>query len=149
VSVNLPVEGACMCGQVRLKISAPPIMTMACHCKGCQKLSASAFSLTALIPAEGVEVIGQTAIGALHNESKYEYCPRCLNWLFTRPAGMPFVNVRPTMFNIPSWSTPFAETCVGEKLSWARTSAVHSYDQYPPEADYGRLMQEYAAQAHA
>ena len=60
---TFPVEGACMCGQVKLRVSAPPIMTAACHCTGCQKLSASAFSLTAMIPAEGVEVIGETAIG--------------------------------------------------------------------------------------
>ncbi len=44
---------ACMCGQVRMRVSVPPVMTMACHCKGCQKLSASAFfSLTAMIPSE-------------------------------------------------------------------------------------------------
>jgi len=138
-----------MCGQVRMKISAPPIMTMACHCKGCQKLSASAFSLTAMIPAEGVEVVGGTAIGALHGESKYEYCPRCLNWLLTRPADVPFVNIRPTMFDVPAWSTPFIESFVCEKLSWARTSAVRSFDQFPGAGDYGMLMQAYAARVQA
>lgn len=149
MTVQLPVEGGCMCGRVKLRVTIPPIMTAACHCSGCQKLSASAFSLTAMIPAEGVEVIGETAIGALHNASRYEYCPHCLNWLITRPAGMPFVNVRPTMFDVPAWSTPFMETCAGEKLSWATTAAVHSYERYPPEADYGRLMQEYAARANS
>ena len=141
---SLPVEGSCMCGQVRMRVSAPPIMTAACHCRGCQRLSASAFSLTAMIPAEGVKVIGETAIGALHGPSNYEYCPRCLNWLITRPAGMPFVNVRPTMFDIPAWSTPFMETCVSEKLSWATTAAQRSFDQYPAEEDYGPLMQAFA-----
>ena len=151
MSVALPVEGACMCGQVRMKVSAPPIMTMACHCTGCQKLSASAFSLTAMIPSQAFEVTkGEPAIGALHGASQYFYCPNCLNGLFTRPAGMDaFVNVRPTMFDVPAWSTPFVETCVAEKLPWAWTSAKHSYPAYPPESDYGRLMQEYAAQAHA
>ena len=151
MSVSLPVEGACMCGQVRMKISAPPIITMACHCTGCQKLSASAFSLTAMIPNASFEVTkGEPVIGALHGASRYFYCPNCLNWLFTRPAGMDaFVNVRPTMFDVPAWSTPFIETCASEKLPWAKTSAAHSYDQYPPEADYGRLMQEYATRAQA
>jgi len=32
---------------------------------------------------------------------------------------MPFVNVRPTMFDVPAWSTPFMETCVSERLPWA------------------------------
>ncbi len=138
-----------MCGETRMRVSKPPVMTGACHCRGCQRLSASAFSLTAIIPADGVEVIGETSIGALHRESKYEYCPHCLNWLLTRPAGMPFVNVRPTMFDAPDWATPFMETCVSEKLPWASTAAVHSFDRYPDEADYGRLMQDYAQRMKA
>jgi len=149
MSASFPVEGGCMCGQVRMKISAPPVMTMACHCRGCQKLSASAFSLTAMIPAEGVEVVGETAIGALHGESKYEYCARCLNWLLTRPASVSFVNIRPTMFDVPAWSTPFIESFVSEKLPWAKTSAVHSFDKFPGPADYGPLMQAYAARVQA
>jgi hypothetical protein len=151
MSVNIPIEGGCMCGQVRMKVSTPPIMAMACHCKGCQKMSASAYSLTAMIPSEGFEVLeGEPQIGAMHGASKYFYCPKCLNWLFTRPAGMDaFVNVRPTMFGVAAWSTPFVETFVAEKLPWAWTSAKHSYPGYPPESDYARLMQEYAAQAHA
>ena len=143
----LPVEGACMCGQVKLRVSAPPIITMACHCTGCQKLSASAFSLTAMFPTEAVEVIGETAIGALHGESTYEYCPRCLNWLLTRPAGLPFVNVRPTMFEVEAWSTPFIESHISERLPWARTAARHSFAKFPDPEHYGPLMAEYAAQA--
>jgi hypothetical protein len=147
----LPLEGGCMCGEVRLKISAPPIITMACHCAGCQKLSASAFSLTAMIPNAGFAVTkGEPVIGALHGASQYFYCPNCLNWLFTRAAGLDaFVNVRPTMFEVPGWSTPFIETCISEKLPWAKTSAVHSFDQYPSASDYGRLMGEYAQWAAA
>ncbi len=151
MSASLPVEGACMCGQVRMRISAPPIITMACHCAGCQKLSASAFSLTAMIPSAAFEVTkGEPAIGALHGASQYFYCPNCFNWLFTRPAGMDaFVNVRPTMFGVAAWSTPFIESYVSEKLPWAKTSAVHSFDRFPPASDYGRLMAEYAQWAAA
>jgi hypothetical protein len=140
-----------MCGQVRMRISAPPIITMACHCTGCQKLSASAFSLTAMIPGAAFEVTkGEPAIGALHGASRYFYCPNCLNWLFTRPAGMDaFVNVRPTMFDVTTWSTPYIESFTSENLPWAKTSAVYSYDRFPAPADYARLMQEYAEWAAA
>ena len=149
MSVQLPVEGGCLCGQVRMKISAPPLMTMACHCTGCQKLSASAFSLTAMIPVDGFEVIkGEPQVGALHGESKYFYCPHCLNWLCTIPAtATRFVNVRPTMFDVPAWSTPFIESFVSEKLPWASTPAKHSFDRFPAPEQYGMLVVEYAAQA--
>jgi len=134
-----------MCGQVKVRVSAPPIMTMACHCKGCQKLSASAFSLTVMFAADAVEVIGETAIGALHRESRYEYCPRCLNWLLTRPAGAPIVNVRSAVFDEAGWSAPFIENFVSERLPWARTAARHSFAKFPEPEQYGPLMAEYAA----
>jgi hypothetical protein len=145
-TITLPVEGACMCGRVRMRVSAPPIMSMACHCTGCQKMSASAFSLTALVPAEAFALLeGETQIGALHGPSAYVHCAHCLNWLYTAPAGMPFVNIRPGLFDAPAWSTPFAETCVGEKLPWATTGAKYSFDKFPPPDRYEPLMREYAS----
>ena len=148
MSGQSPVDGACMCGRVRMRVSAPPIMTMACHCTGCQKMSASAFSLTALIPAEAFALLeGETRNGALHGSSPYVHCARCLNWLYTAPAGMPFINIRPVLFDVPAWSTPFAETCVSEKLPWAKTPAQHSFDKYPPPDRYEPLIREYAVWA--
>ena len=146
MSVVLPVEGGCMCGVSSLRVSMAPIVTMACHCRGCQKLSASAFSLTAMVPAQGFEVIeGKPQIGALHGASKYYYCPKCLNWLYTAPASSPFINIRSSMFDVPLWSTPFIESFVSERLPWATTSARHSFEKFPPPDQYGRLMEEYAA----
>ncbi len=143
---NYPVEGACLCGQCRMRISVAPIITLACHCKGCQKLSASAFSLTAMVPAEGFRLIaGETLVGALHGDNPYRYCAYCLNWLFTELTGAPFVNVRSTMFDVPAWSTPFIESHVGEKLPWATTPARHSFAKFPEPHAYGQLMAEFAA----
>lgn len=134
-----------MCGECRMRVSIAPIITMACHCKGCQKLSASAFSLTAMVPADGFELIkGKTQIGALHGDNPFHYCSKCLNWLYTSLADAPFVNVRPTMFESPQWSTPFIESYVSEKLPWATTPARHSFEKFPEPHQYGPLMGEYA-----
>jgi hypothetical protein len=147
--LTIPQEGGCRCGQVRLKISAPPILTMACHCTGCQKMSSSAYSLSAAIPAEGFEVIaGEPVIGGLHGASRHYFCPHCLTWMFTRPEGMDwFVNLRPTMLDDTSGFSPFIETFTGEKLAFAETGAVHSYETYPPMEAYEGLMQEFAQQS--
>jgi hypothetical protein len=51
-----PIEGACRCEQVRMRITAPPFITMACHCKGCQRMSSSAYSLSVAVPSEGFAV---------------------------------------------------------------------------------------------
>jgi hypothetical protein len=147
--VTIPQEGGCRCGQVRLKISAQPFLTMACHCTGCQKMSSSAYSLSAAIPAEGFEVIaGEPVIGGLHGVDRHYFCPHCMTWMFTRPQGMDwFVNLRPTMLDDTSGVSPFIETFTSEKLAFAETGAVHSYETFPPMEAFDGLMQEFAERA--
>jgi len=145
---TLPLEGGCRCGEVRLRISAPPMLTMACHCTGCQRMTSSAFSLSVMVPAAGFEIVsGEPVIGGLHSpDLQHHHCPHCMSWLFTKvPAADFFVNVRSTMFDVAEWSTPYMETCAAEKLDWVTTPAVRSFPGFPPMEDYGAMMQDYAA----
>lgn len=141
-----PREGGCRCGQVRLEISTRPLLTMACHCVGCQRMSASAYSLSAAIPTEGFRVTsGEPVIGGLRGAAQHHFCPECMSWMFTRAEGLDhFVNLRPTMLDDPSWFTPFVETWTREKLFWARTPAPHSYETLPSIEEFGRLTSLYA-----
>ena len=82
---------------------------------GCQKLSASAFSLTMAMPSEGFAVTrGEPVTGGLHGPHRQLYCPHCKNWMFTQPHGMDFfVNVRATMLDQHDWVVPFVEVYTG------------------------------------
>ena len=144
---NLPMEGACRCGRVKIRISAPPMLTMACHCTGCQRMSGSAYSLSAAIPTAGFAVTeGEPVVAGATPEAGHHFCQDCMTWMFTRPQGIDFfVNVRPTMLEDTGWYSPFLETFTSEKLAWAATPAVHSYDKFPPMEDYERLLGDYAA----
>jgi hypothetical protein len=147
----LPWNGACRCGRTRFAVSAPPLLTAACHCTGCQRMSASAFSLSVAIPAAGFRVTqGVPVIGGLHGKTQHFFCPHCMSWMFTRPEGEKnaFVNVRPTMLERHEWFAPFIEFWTREKLPWASTPAVHSYESQPAMEDYPQLLEEYA-QANA
>lgn len=145
---HLPLEGACRCGKIRLRITAGAIMTAACHCTGCQRMTGSAFSLTAMIPAQGFQVIqGQTVVGGLRDpDQQHHFCPDCQSWLFTRIPAVEFlVNLRVTMLDDTSWFVPFIETFTAEKLAWATTPARHSFPAFPPPDSYPALMAEFAA----
>ncbi|MEO8410862.1 MAG: GFA family protein [Propionivibrio sp.] len=150
---RFPLLGQCRCGQVQLRITAPPLLTAACHCTGCQRMSGSAFSLTAMVPAEAFEITaGEPVIGGLHGaEVRHFHCPHCMSWMFTRPAdpAFPFVNVRPTMLEDCSWYSPFIETYTGEKLPWASTPAVHSFEKFPAMDAFESLAKAYAEQGEA
>ncbi|GEO85013.1 MULTISPECIES: GFA family protein [Alphaproteobacteria] len=141
------IEGGCRCEQVRLKVKGRPVMTFACHCTGCQKMTASAFSLSSLYPEQSLEVFGlEPVIGGLHGELRHFCCPYCMSWIFTRFDGLgPFVNVRATMLGGSRDFRPFIETCTSEKLPWAQTPARHSYPHFPPMEAFPALMAEFAA----
>lgn len=144
---ELPLHGGCRCGATRFEITLAPIMTAACHCRGCQRMSASAYSLTLMIPTGGFAVThGETVRGGIRGpQLDHRFCPECLTWMFTRIEGVDaFLNVRPTMLDDPAWFRPFIETMTAEKLPWAEVPTPHSYAAFPGEQDYPALMQEFA-----
>lgn len=50
-------EGGCACSHVRYQLMAEPLIVHACHCRGCQKNSGSAFAINALYEADRVELM--------------------------------------------------------------------------------------------
>ncbi len=146
--MTLPAEGGCRCGQLRFRIKRHPMATSVCHCTGCQRMSGSAFSTTAIVPGDAFEVIaGKSVLGGLRGaEIHHHHCPDCLSWVFTRVEGMDqFVNVRATMLDDASWFSPFIETYSSEMLPWVTTPAVHSFEKFPDFESYAGLIAEYAA----
>jgi hypothetical protein len=137
----LPWKGACRCGQVTFEVTAPPMLTMACHCTGCQRMTGSAFSASTAFRAEHFAVTdGEPVVGGLHGDPVHYFCPHCMSWMFTRPAQIPWmVNVRTTMLDAPAHLPPFAETYVSEKLPWAETGAEHRYERFPAFEEFAGL----------
>ena len=143
--IPLPLKGACRCGRVEIRVTKPPICTAACHCRGCQKMSSSAYSLTAMIPADGIQVTkGEPVIGGLHGpDTQHYFCGNCMTWMFTRPQGMDFVNVRPTMLEDVTWFRPFMETYASTRLPFAETGAVQSFEEFPKLEEIEGLLKGY------
>lgn len=145
---KLPWEGGCRCGEVRFRVTAPPLLASACHCAGCQKMTASAFALSLGLRADGFEITrGETVLGGLRREPKHHHCPACKSWMFTRPSDMPdLVNLRAAMLDEHAWFRPFVEFHRREGFPWAATGARRSFDTVPEMAAFGALLREYAAE---
>ena len=141
-------EGGCRCGALRFRLNGAPMLSSACHCTGCQKMSGSAFSLTLTVPAQAFELLqGEPVIGGLHGPVAHHYhCDHCKSWVFTRAEGIDwFVNIRTTMLDAPDDQPPFLETWASEKLPWVETRATRSYPGDPDWNDWETLTTEYAA----
>jgi hypothetical protein len=73
---KLPWDGGCLCGQIRFRVSAPPLRIAVCHCVWYQKRSASAYSLTITVPADGFALTqGEPELGKGPSPNPHFFCP--------------------------------------------------------------------------
>lgn len=49
VVMDLPQTGACQCGAIRYEIGEAPQLVYTCHCRDCQRLTSSAFSIGVVV----------------------------------------------------------------------------------------------------
>lgn len=140
--------GHCRCGATSIAATGDPLITSACHCRGCQRMTSSAFSLSAMFPSEGFSVLsGELTKGGAQSPGLDHYiCSACGSWMYTRIAMLPdMVNLRAPMFDVPRWCDPFIETMTTARLRWAQTCAVHSYEGFPEPESFAALLSEFRA----
>lgn len=142
-----PYEGACLCGSVQVRATARPLLTVACHCRDCQKLSASAYTLTTMFPRHAFSCTGDLVRGGLRSDGRaHFYCKSCLNIIYSRLDGGPErINLRTSILHQAAVFDPFVEVMTDEKLPWAHVPAVHSYASAPTSlGELQSLMDAYA-----
>jgi hypothetical protein len=81
--VSAPARiGGCQCGGIRYESAGAPLGLYVCHCRECQKLSASAFSLSLEVPRAGFRLTkGETRSWTRPTDSGRtlvcHFCPTC------------------------------------------------------------------------
>lgn len=74
-------EGGCQCGAVRYRLRRESLVVYGCHCRECQKQSASAFGLSVPFSREELELVGELASWRRPTDSgsftTCYYCPSC------------------------------------------------------------------------
>jgi len=82
--------GGCQCGAVRYASAGEPVALYICHCRECQKQSASAFGMSLQVPSAGVRLTQ----GAPHRWTRPAasgrrvtcvFCPECGSRLWHEP----------------------------------------------------------------
>jgi hypothetical protein len=56
--MKLPQTGGCQCGNIRYEITEAPQLVYRCHCKDCQRLTSSAFSLGIIVAESALRLSG-------------------------------------------------------------------------------------------
>ena len=84
--------GGCQCGGVRYEFVGVPLKIFVCHCRECQKQSASAFGIGLFVPRERFRVTrGMPKFWSRPTDSGHvlecAFCPDCGSRLWHRRAG--------------------------------------------------------------
>ena len=72
-------EGGCTCGEVRYRLTRPPMVVHCCHCRWCQRETGTAFALNAMVEADCVKLLrGQPElVDTPSNSGKGQQIARC------------------------------------------------------------------------
>ncbi|MGF1697276.1 GFA family protein [Vibrio lamellibrachiae] len=137
--MTYPISGSCQCGQLTYQIKQAPNLVLACHCKECQKLSTSPFSVTAVFPTGAIEFKGElkewTRPADSGNKNSAKFCPDCGNRVYHfNPADLSTLKLKlkPTDLEDDSLFEPTVHVWVSEKQSWYDIpQGVKVFDKQP------------------
>jgi hypothetical protein len=114
--------GGCQCGRVRYRISAEPLMLVACHCTECQRQSGSAFGMSLVVPEASLSVAGELKSFERSSDSgrplKCFFCPECGTRIYHQPGYGPVRNVRAGTLDDTSGLKPQMHTWIQSKQPW-------------------------------
>ncbi|MDH3420698.1 MAG: GFA family protein [Gammaproteobacteria bacterium] len=122
--MELPARGSCQCGNVTYHVTEEPLYTAVCHCLECQKLSASAFSVTMIMRRSGFELLSgelkrwerPTASGGI---AVCWFCPDCGNRIYhENPAVPEIVRVKTGTLDDPSVLQPQVRGWMCRQQPW-------------------------------
>jgi hypothetical protein len=124
------------------------MLTMACHCTGCQHMTGGPYSLSAMVASDNFELLsGDPVVGGLKGgEIDHMVCPDCMSWVFTKVMDGAFINLRSPMLDDTTGTAPFIESYTSEKLDWVTTPAQHSFGKFPEMDEYLKLISAFAEQ---
>ncbi|HZT87441.1 MAG TPA: GFA family protein [Stellaceae bacterium] len=126
--MKLPLTGGCLCGALRYEVTEPPVMTYACHCSDCQRITSSAFSLAITVPdaafrlTNGEPRVVERVADSGRTVARW-LCPECGCWIAGGPQpgaarGQRIRRVRAGTLDDRSWLRPTAHFWTRSKQPW-------------------------------
>lgn len=115
--------GGCLCGAIRYRIAAEPVVARICWCRDCQRLSANG-TVNAIFPTDSIEITGApgeyTSAADSGNRVRRRFCTSCGSHLFADSTGrVGLTVVRVGTLDDPSSVHPEANIWAASAPSWA------------------------------
>ena len=133
------LTGGCQCGRVRYSVEALTFIVYACHCRECQKQSASAFGLSLPVALGSLAIEGRleswergTDLGGW---TRCFFCPTCGSPIYHASDGAPDrVTLKGGSLDDTSRLRPVAHLWVSRKQPWVSLDpSLPAHDTQPAD----------------
>lgn len=86
--------GGCLCGQIKYEVTGAPLVTHACHCIECQKITGSAYGVNLWLEAKDIQIIkgalqSYRAKGGSGKPHDVYFCADCGSAIYSRYHAAP------------------------------------------------------------
>ena len=121
---NKSLEGRCICGQVKYKLTEKPLFTQACHCKDCKILTGSSYVVNSSILENTLIIEGEIfpsveLKGGSGAPCKVYYCGKCGTYIYTDySSAVGRLNVRTKTLDNAHEFPPQAHIFIKDKDPW-------------------------------
>jgi len=114
------LEGGCLCGAVRYRISADPLAQSLCHCRSCRLAAGASPVAWLVLPTAGFSfTLGEPIRFKSSSEAERTFCGTCGTALTYRDStSLLSVDVTACSLDRPAAFVPTREIWVTHRLPW-------------------------------
>lgn len=135
-STNL--DGGCLCGSVRYRVTAPPVAVAYCHCPSCRRASGAPATAWAMFAEDAFEWRGTEASSYASSPGVTRtFCGRCGTPLVYLADALPgLVDVTVGSFDDPAALRPEMHIWETKRLPWLEIAdGLPRHAEFPPLGD--------------
>lgn len=133
------IQGGCLCGAIRYRSDAEPLMTVICNCKNCQRQAGTAFSLIVAVPKgtlvmEGAQPAVYNDVGESGQPVLRRFCSKCGSPILSEVAITPQMDwIKAGTLDDTSWLQPQVSIWCDSAQPWLQMSdAIPRVPRNPP-----------------
>ena len=137
MSLALPSEGGCQCGEIRYRLTGEPVFLAVCHCNDCKMQSGGVFGMSLRMREVDVKLISgepKCWTRPAENGGRAKYCYFCgtCGIRLWHTGGLGFLSIKPGTLDDSSQLAPRYEGWTKRKVPWLTIGGLEvSYDTQP------------------